>query len=103
MSRPHDAAKTVLAAGDRGPAERDRVEHGGERERQQREIHAAAAQDERAEQGSDQRDNADADQNRGKEAAGKQLALRDAGRVGRQAEPGAVAERDEARCSRRGY
>ena len=47
--RPGDAAEAVLAAGDVGPAERDRIQHRRQRQRQQREIHAAPAQDQEAE------------------------------------------------------
>ena len=54
--RAHHAAEPALAAGHRGPAERDREQHGGEREREQREIDAAAAQDEKAREPGEHRD-----------------------------------------------
>ena len=47
--RPRDAAKAVLAAGDVGPAERHRIEHRRQRQRQQREIDAAPSQDQESE------------------------------------------------------
>ncbi len=57
-----EAAKAILAAGHIGPAERDRIGESGQRERQQREINAAPAQDQEADderQGGD-KDNATA-------------------------------------------
>ncbi len=97
--RTPDSAKAIFAARYRRPPECDGIKHGGEREREQREINAAPAQDERAEGRRDQRHEANAHQNRNKEAAGKKFTLRDAGGVGGEPEPGAVAERDKAGIS----
>ncbi len=96
VARPGDAAEAVLAAGHRGPAEGDDVEHRRQGERQQREIDAAPAQDQHAEQAGNDDDEADRQQHRQDEAVREQVALCEAGGVGGKAEPGAVAERDEA-------
>ena len=85
-----------------GPAERDGIQHRGERERQQREIDAAPAQDQQAAA------SAKSDDRRARTSAGmtkspgNQWRCDSAGRIGRQAEQRAVAERDEARCGRPG-
>ena len=93
---PHHAAEPALAAGHRGPAERDGEQHRGERERQQREIDAAAAQDEKAGEPGEDRDRRDREQRRDHDVAGKPVALRQRGRIGGEAVERAVAERYEA-------
>ena len=94
--RAHDAAKPALAAGHGGPAERDGEQHRGEREREQREIDAAPAQDEKAREPGEHRDRRDRKQRRDHDVAGKPVALRQRGRIGGKAVERAVAERHEA-------
>ena len=92
---PHHAAKAALAAGHRGPAERDREQHGGEREGEQREIDAAAAQDQKARQPREHRDDEHREQRRDDDVAGKPVALRQRGGVTRETKERAMAKRDE--------
>ena len=56
--RSRDAAKSALAARELGPAEGDREQERGERQRQQRKIDAAPAQDQRAERAAETATNA---------------------------------------------
>ncbi len=94
--RAHDAAETAFAAGYRGPAERDREQHRGERKRQQREIDAATAQDQEAREPREDRDGEDREQQRNDDVAWKPVALRQCCRIARKAEERPVAERHEA-------
>ena len=94
--RARDGAEPALPAGERSPAVGDGEEQRRQRERQEREVHAAAAEDQRPEE-----EGADAHQGGGKEHGEDepfrhQPPMDQPGGVGAHAEPGAVAERDEA-------
>ena len=94
--RPRDAAEAVLAAGDVGPAERYRIQHRRQRQRQQREIHAAPAQDQESEGEGDGHHDQDAADGGTEKRIRHQIALDQRRRIGGEAEPGAMAERDQA-------
>ena len=89
------AAEAILAAGDRGPAEGDGVGQRRQRQRQQREIDAAPAQDDEADEGRDHSDDDRRQQQRQEDVVVEPVALDQPGRIGADAEPGAVAERDQ--------
>ena len=74
--RPRDAAEPVLAAGDVGPAERDRIQHRRQCQRQQREVHAAPAQDQEAERRRQRDHDRKAERQRHDERTGEPVALR---------------------------
>ena len=61
---PPDAAQAVLAAGERGPAVDDVEDHGGERQGEQREVDAAPAQDEEADDQAGERREGDRERDR---------------------------------------
>ena len=90
------AAEAVLAAGHRGPAEGDGVGQRRQRQRQQREIDAAPAQDDEADEGRDDGDDDRRQQQRQQDVVAEPVALDQPRRIGADAEPGAVAERDQA-------
>src|SRR5262249_5379466 len=73
----------------------DRVGQRRERERQQREIDAAPAQDDRAGDGRQAGDEDHRQQDGQHDLVGEQVALNERGRITADAEPGAVAERDQ--------
>ncbi len=87
-----EAAETVLAAGDLGPAEGDGVGERRERERQQREVHAAPTQDEDAHDGGERGDEHHREQDRDRDLVVEPVLLDERGGIGADAEPGAVAE-----------
>ena len=90
------AAEAVLAAGDVGPAERDGVGQRRQRQRQQREIDAAPAQDDEADEGRDNGDDDGREQQRQEDIVVEPVALDQPRGIGAEAEPRAVAERDQA-------
>ena len=90
------AAQAVLAAGDFAPAERGRVGERGERERQQREIDAATAQDDETDDRGRDGDHDHRDQQWQPDLAGKPVQLHQARGIGADPEPCAVAEGDKA-------
>jgi hypothetical protein len=91
-----EAAQSVLAAGQFRPAEGDGIGERDKSEGQQREVHAAPAQDQQPDGGGQGGDENDREQDRQRDLPGEPLLLRDRGGVGADAEPGAVAERGEA-------
>ena len=93
--RARDAAEPALAAGELGPAIGDREQQRGQRQRQQREVDAAPAQDQRAGERRGHGDEQDREQRRQDDVAGEPVPLAQRRRVGAEPEPGAVAERDE--------
>ena len=88
----YTTAETVLAAGDFRPAKRHRIEHRRQRQRQQREIHAAPPQDQESERGCNRRHDQNARDGRPEERVRHQVALDQRRRIGRKPEPCAVAE-----------
>ena len=93
---PLQPAEAVLAAGDGGPAEGDGVGQRRQRQRQQREIDAAPAQDDEADEGRDDGDDDRRQQQRQEDIVAEPVALDQPRRIGADAEPRAMAERDEA-------
>ncbi len=89
---PRDAPQAVLAAGHFGPAKRHRIQHRGECQRQQREIHAAPPQDQESERRRNHRHDHNAGDGWAEKRVVHQVALDQRRRVGRKTEPGAVAE-----------
>jgi len=93
--RPRDAAQAVFAAGHFRPAKRHRIQHRRQRQRQQRKIDTAPAQNQEAEHERDNDHERQADQRRQHERARRKSALRHSDCVRREAEPRAVPERRE--------
>src|SRR3546814_793961 len=91
-----EAAEAVLAAGDLGPAERDGVAEGRQRQGHQREVDAAPTQHEDADDRRQRRDQRHCQQDRQQDLVGQPMPLRQGGRVGADSEPGGVAEGDQA-------
>ena len=94
--RTHEAAEAVLAAGERGPAEGDGVQKRRQRQGQQGEIHAAAAQDQEADEPRHDEHEGEREQRGQDEAVREPGALRQRRRIARKPEEGAVPERDQA-------
>ena len=94
--RPHDAAQTRLAAGKRGPAKRDGEGQRRQGQRQQREINAAPAQDQKADDCRQRRDEGQRKQQRQNDLTGEPVFLRQRRRIRAEAEPGTVAKGGEA-------
>src|SRR5512134_330610 len=89
---PLQAAEAVLAAGHLGPAEGDRVGERRERQRQQREVHAAPAQDQHADDRGEHGDERHRQQDRHGDLAAEPVLLGERGGIRADAEPGAVPE-----------
>ena len=93
---PGDAAEAVLAAGERGPAVDDVEGHRGEREREQREVDAAPAQDEEADERPVSAARATAKAIARRKELGREVELEQRRGVGGEPEERAVAEREQA-------
>ncbi len=93
--RTNDTADAILAAGHIGPAERYGIKHRRQCQRQQREVHAAPPQDEKAERYCDQYDNKDGANRRTEERSRHHVALEQCRGISRKPEPRAVAERHQ--------
>ena len=91
--------QAVLAAGERGPAVDDVEHHGGERQGEQREVHAAPAQHEEADDQPGQRRERDRERDRQEKGARREVDLEQRRGVGGEAEEGAVPEREQARVA----
>ena len=94
-----ETAQTVLAAGHLAPAEGDGVGQGRQRQRQKREVNPAPAQDERANDGRQHRDEGHRQQDRKNDLVVQPVLLGERGGIGADAEPGAVAEGGQARIA----
>ena len=94
--RARDAPQPVLAASERRPPKRDRVGQRRERQRQQRKIDTAPAQHQEADQHRCHEQEREREQCRPQHRAAEPMPLRERRRIGTQAEPRAVAERDQA-------
>jgi hypothetical protein len=90
--RTPDAAKTVLTACDSRPAEGDGIHHGREGQRQQREIDALAAQDQRPENEGNARDQHNRQNDRQGELPRQPVALDQPCGIGGKAKPCAMTE-----------
>ena len=91
-----DAAEPAFTAGEVGPTIGDGEQQCGEGQRQQREIHTATAQDQRAREGGNDGDEGNREQCRQYDAPAEPIELAQGRRIGAKPEPGSVAERNEA-------
>ena len=91
-----EPAQSVLTAGHFAPAECDGVGQRRQRQGQQREVHAAPAQDENADGGRQDGDEDHRQQKGQPNLAPEPVQLDEACGIGADAEPGAVAERHQA-------
>ena len=95
------AAEAVFAAGHVAPAERDGVSERGERQRQQREVYAAAAQDDKTHQRRQDRDHDHRQQQRQPYLAAEPVAAESARRYIRRCRTRSRGRTIRGRCSRR--
>jgi hypothetical protein len=90
-----EAAQAAFAAGERSPAKGHREREGAQRQRQQREVHAAPAQHEEPDRHGEHRHERDVEQQRQQHLPAEPVLLRERRRVAADAEPGCVPEGDE--------
>jgi len=99
QGRSPEPTQAVLAAGHVGPAEDDGVEHLREGEGKQREVHAARAHHQGAQNDAQQQRRQRADQDRQDDVVPQEVLLRQHGDVGAGAQVGHVAEGNHARVA----